>query len=108
MRGMTEREKGLETAFVLKEEQAFWIAARRNRQFGLWAARKLELEPGEAAETYIRSVIASDFEIPGDEDVIAKVRADLAANGLAISDAELRAAFTRAAAEAAQTPVANA
>ena len=46
------------------------------------------------------SVVAADFEAPGDDDVIAKVRGDLAAKGIAVTEAEVRAELTRAAAEA--------
>jgi hypothetical protein len=79
-----------------KEEMAFRVTARRNRLFGLWAAGKLGLS-GEATEAYALSVIAADFQAPGDEDVIGKVVGDLAGK---VSEAEVRAEFERAAAEA--------
>src|SRR6185437_2944017 len=72
--------------------------ARRNRLFGVWAAEKLGLAAGEPVETYAKAVVAADFEVPGDDDVIAKVRADLDAKGLGVTDAELRAELARAAA----------
>ncbi len=73
---------------------------RRNKLLGLWVAERLGLPAGEAAEAYARSVVAADFELPGDDDVIAKVRGDLAAKGIGLTDAELRIELARAAVEA--------
>ena len=95
---LNEREKALEAEFKNREEQAFRRTVRRNHQFGLWAAERLGLE-GEAAEAYAKTVVAADFEAPGDDDVIAKVLADFKAKGAAGGEAELRAALTRADAE---------
>ena len=100
MSAMNEREKGIEAAYARQEEQAFRLTARRNRLFGLWAARKLALEPGDASDAYVRGVVAADFEAPGDDDVIAKVVGDFAAKGMAVSLAEVRAALAGAAVEA--------
>jgi hypothetical protein len=100
MRGFDERQKAFEAEFQRNQELAFRITARRNRLFGLWAANRLGLPDGDKAEDYARAVIAADFAAPGDDDVIAKVRGDLAAAHIAISEAELRAALARAAMEA--------
>jgi hypothetical protein len=102
MRTMNEREKGMEAAFAQKEEQAFRLTARRNRLFGTWAAGKLALEPGVASDAYVLSVVAADFDAPGDEDVISKVAGDFAAKGVGFSPDEVRAALARAAIEAQQ------
>jgi len=99
MKSLTEREKGFEAEFKRDQELAFRVTARRNRLFGQWAAGKLGLEAGEPAETYAKSVVAADFEAPGDSDVIVKVRNDLAAEGIKVGEAELRAELDRAAAE---------
>jgi len=53
-----------------------------------------------AAEAYAKTVVTADLEAPGDADVIEKVRTDLDATGIAVSEAELRAELARAAAEA--------
>ena len=100
MKGFVEREKGFEAEFKRNQELAFRVTARRNRLFGLWAADRLGLTAGEAAESYAKSVVAADFEKPGDADVIAKVQSDLAEKGVAITDSELRAELDRAAGEA--------
>lgn len=100
MRGFDERQKAFEAEFQRNQELAFRTAARRNRLFGLWAANRLGLPDGDAAEDYARAVIAADFAAPGDDDVIAKVRGDFAAAHVDISEAELQAALARAATEA--------
>jgi len=100
MRGFDERQKAFEAEFQRNQELAFRTAARRNRLFGLWAAKRLGVPDGDAAEDYARAVIAADFTAPGNDDVIDKVRADFAAANIDISEAELRAALVRMAVEA--------
>ena len=60
-----EREKGFEKKFALDADQEFKAAARRNRLLGEWAAAKMGLE---SVDEYVRAVVKSDFELPGDED----------------------------------------
>ncbi|MBB4200068.1 hypothetical protein CCR94_04515 [Rhodoblastus sphagnicola] len=96
MNSLSDRAKAHEAAFQHEEDMAFRLTARRNRLFGLWAASRQGLA-GEAAEAYALLVIAADFQAPGDEDVIAKVRADLAGKA---SETEVRTELDRAAAEA--------
>jgi len=63
--------------------------ARRNVLFGLWAGRRMGLD-GDALETYAWSVHLADHQLPGHDDVIAKVAVDLASVGRPISDRKLR------------------
>ena len=100
MKGLTEREKGFEAEFKRNQELRFRVTARRNRLFGLWAAARLGLPAGEEADAYAKTVVAADFEAPGDADVIEKVRTDLDKAGVAVTERELRAELERAAAEA--------
>ena len=100
MKGLTEREKGFEAEFKRNQELRFRVTARRNRLFGLWAAARLGLPAGEEADAYAKTVVAADFEAPGDADVIEKVRSDLDKAGVAVTERELRAELERAAAEA--------
>jgi hypothetical protein len=100
MKGLSEREKGFEAEFKRDQELKFRVTARRNRLFGLWAAERLGLSSGEAAEAYAKAVVAADLEAPGDADVIEKVRTDLEARGIAVTEAELRTELARAMAEA--------
>ena len=100
MKSLTEREKGFEAQFKRNQELMFRVTARRNRLFGLWAAVRLGLPAGEEAEAYAKTVVAADFEAPGDADVIEKVRTDLEKKGVAVNEAELRAELAHAAVEA--------
>jgi hypothetical protein len=100
MKSFSDREKGFEAEFKRNQELRFRVTARRNRLFGLWAAKWLGLAAGEEAEAYAKTVVAADFEAPGDADVIEKVRADLDKAGVAVTERELHAELERAATEA--------
>jgi hypothetical protein len=85
-----KREEAFEKKFAHDEEMRFKLTARRNRLFGEWVAERLG-KSGEAAKAYATEVVLADFEEIGDDDVLRKVRQDLNAAGLAVTDAELRA-----------------
>lgn len=59
--------------------------ARRNKLLGEWAADKLGLD-GAAAVAYAKEVIVSDFDEPGDENMLRKVFGDLEAKGVDTSE----------------------
>ena len=84
-----KREEGFEKKFAHDEELRFKAEVRRNKLLGLWAAEKLGLS-GEAANDYAKTVVAADFEEAGDSDVVRKVMGDLARQGSAITEQELR------------------
>jgi hypothetical protein len=83
-----EREKGFERKFANDQELEFRATARRNRLLGEWAAGLMGLEN---AHDYAQAVVKSDFEQPGDEDVLRKVSQDLTGAGLSVSEGEVRA-----------------
>jgi hypothetical protein len=107
MKSFSDREKGFEAEFKRNQELRFRVTARTNRLFGLWAAARMGIPDGQAAEDYAKTVITADFQAPGDADVIEKVRADLAEKGLALTEAELRAELARAATEARRQIIAQ-
>src|SRR5712675_2358433 len=84
-----KREEGFEKKFAHDEELKFKAEARRNKLLGLWVADKLGIT-GPAADAYAKEVVAADFEEAGDADVFRKVRKDLDAKKIALSDADLR------------------
>src|ERR1700676_4226372 len=84
-----KREEGFEAKFAHDEELRFKAEARRNKLLGLWAAEKLGWA-GEAAKEYARSVVAAEFGEGHDADVVRKVMDDLAAKGVAITEAQIR------------------
>ena len=85
----SDREKGFEAKFKLDQETEFAITARRNKLLGLWLGEKLGLNDSEISE-FAASVVASDLEEPGDEDVIRKCMADIKERGADISDEDIR------------------
>lgn len=86
MTSFDDREKGFERKFALDQDQEFRAQARRNRMLGEWAAGLMGLE--NAAE-YAQAVVKSDFEQPGDEDVLRKVYGDLK-DTVSISEGDVR------------------
>ena len=88
-----KREEGFEKKFAHDEELRFKANARRNRMLGMWAAEKLGLT-GDAAMTYAKEVVMSDFEEGGDHDVAKKVHKDLEAKGVAHSEQEISRAMS--------------
>ena len=83
MAGMDDRKDAFENKFAHDEALLFKAGARRNKLLGLWAAEKLG-KGGEEAEAYAKSVVMADFEEAGDDDVLRKVKADLAAGGTTV------------------------
>ena len=96
-----DREKGFEAKYKHDQDLRFKVMARRNKLLGLWAAEKMGVS-GADAETYSKEVIASDFDRPGDDDVLEKVHGDLAAKGLDLSDKDVRNEMERLLAVARQ------
>jgi hypothetical protein len=89
MSSFDEREKGFEAKYKHDQETQFKVTARRNKLLGLWAAEQLGLS-GAEADAYAKSIVAADFEKPGDEDVLHKVMADLSAKGVRVTEHALR------------------
>jgi hypothetical protein len=89
MTSMKDREEGFERKFAHDEDLKFRATARRNKKLGLWVAEKLG-KTGDAAAAYATEVVQADFEEAGDEDVFRKVRSDLDAAGVSVTDQEIR------------------
>ncbi|HEY5106224.1 MAG TPA: DUF1476 domain-containing protein [Caulobacteraceae bacterium] len=88
MSSLDNREKGFEKKFANDQELEFRATARRNRLLGEWAAGLMGLEN---VADYARAVVKSDFEQPGDEDVLRKVTQDLIGAGLNLHEGDVRA-----------------
>jgi hypothetical protein len=82
-----ERENAFEAKFAHDEEMQFKAQARCNKLLGLWAAEILG-KSGDDAQEYAKTVVISDFEEAGHEDVVRKVAGDL---GEKSSEDEIRA-----------------
>jgi hypothetical protein len=82
------REKGFERKYQMDRDQEFRVQARRDKLFGAWLAERFGLS-GDEAEAYTLEVVDSNFEKPGDDDMMDKVKADIAERGASIDEAEL-------------------
>ncbi|MBR9835397.1 MAG: DUF1476 domain-containing protein [Alphaproteobacteria bacterium] len=89
MSGFDDRERAEEAKFAMDEATEFKVMARRNKLLGLWAAELMDLHD-EEADAYAKTVVMSDLEEPGDEDVFRKIRADFDAKHIDRSDARIR------------------
>ncbi|MCB2054694.1 MAG: DUF1476 domain-containing protein [Geminicoccaceae bacterium] len=81
-----DRQKAEEAKYRHDQEFMFKVRNRRNKLFGLWLAETHLGRSGDEAAAYAKEVVMADFERPGDGDVIDKVKEDLAAAQVEISD----------------------
>lgn len=89
-----DREKGFEKKFAHDQDLKFKAESRRNKKIAEWAAEKMGIT-GDDVAAYVKDVRKADFEEAGDDDVVRKVKADLDAKGVAISEADVREAMSR-------------
>lgn len=87
-----DRKKAFENKFAHDEELKFKANARRNKFLGLWAAELMGIS-GDEADEYAKAVIRADFKEPGEEDVYRKVKGDLDAQHLEVSEHRVRKAM---------------
>ena len=92
MNQFNEREKGFESKFAHDAELKFKAEARRNKLLGLWAADLMGMTDSQATD-YYKEVVKADFEEVGDEDVYRKIKGDLDAKGVDISEHRVRKAM---------------
>jgi hypothetical protein len=84
-----DRKKGFEEKFAHDNDLQFRVINRRNKLLGLWAADQLG-KHGPDADAYAKEVVLSDFEAPGDDDVIQKIAKDFAAAGVGVAERQIR------------------
>jgi len=89
MTSFNDRETAFENKFKHDKEVEFKVNNRRNKLLGLWAAKLLGID-GAEAEAYAKTVVAADFDKPGDSDVLAKVMGDFQAKNVEMSEHRLR------------------
>jgi hypothetical protein len=90
MSGFDDREKAFEKMFEHDQDLQFKVEVRRNKLLGLWVATELLGMSGAEANVYSKEVISSDFEEPGEDDVVHKIMADIEARGIDFSEHRLR------------------
>ena len=80
------REKGQEALYKHDQELGFKIRNRRNKLFGVWLADTHLGKSGEDSFAYAKEMVMAAFEHASDETLLEKVKADLAAAGVEVSD----------------------
>ena len=84
---LSQREKAFEDMYAHDKELHFKIRARRNKQAGLWAATKMG-KNAEAANAYALELVTAFLER---QALFLKLKADFAASGINLTDAEISA-----------------
>ena len=70
--GLVEREESVEKKFQHDNEIQFKVKARRNRLFGHWAGKQLELQ-GTELEGYAAKIVTHSIHNPTERSLIEKV-----------------------------------
>lgn len=96
---LTDRGTAFEDKFAHDADLRFRVAARRNKLLGLWAAARLG-HADAVGDAYATTVVIADMAEAGDDDVVAKLVADLA--GVGVDEAQIRAALADCAVTARQ------
>jgi len=89
-----DREMSFEAKNKMDQEIQFKAESRRNRLLGQWAAEKMGMS-GAEIDAYAKTVVLSDLEEPGVEDVMRKVMGDFKSRGVDISEDEVRTELER-------------
>ena len=88
MNKFNDREKSFENKFAHDQELQFKVFARRNKYLAEWVSKKIGKNENET-NNYIKELIKADFEEPGDQDVIRKIKKDFEENKLSFDPSEL-------------------
>ena len=88
------RDKGFENKFAHDEELNFKATAICNRMLGEWAAAKMG-KNAKDAETYAQGIVEAELSAGGHKALEAKLIADLAAAGVAVTPKDIQKEFER-------------
>jgi hypothetical protein len=84
-----EREQAFERKFIYDEEVKFKALARRNKRLGMLTAQKAGMT-GADAESYAKALMAINLRQHDELEIASKVRSDLEAAGVPVSEPEIR------------------
>lgn len=90
MSSFNDRERAEENKYAHDSEMMFKAKVRRDRKVGLWVAEEFLKLSGDEAANFASEVVASDFEKPGDDDVIEFVMKKIAEAGADLTEVRLR------------------
>ncbi|GJD97316.1 ATPase inhibitor subunit zeta [Methylobacterium iners] len=93
-----ERERAAEMLFVRAEEARFMMHCQGVRSLAAYAARKLRIDE-QGATAYAHELLSAAVQGTKDEDLIERVRADLAAGGVIVEPGSLRRELNRSTAQ---------
>ena len=88
MNKFNDREKSFENKFAHDQELQFKVTTRRNKYLAEWVSKRLGKNDIET-DNYIKELIKADFEEPGDQDIIRKIKKDFEKNNISLESAEL-------------------
>ena len=89
-----DKEKVAENKYAHDKETQFIIHARAHKLLGLWAAGKMGLS-GSAAEEYANTVVVADLNPTAHHHAFEKVRNDLLAREVHVTDHDIKAEMHR-------------
>jgi hypothetical protein len=90
MSGFDSRQKGEEGKFAFDAERRFKATARRDKLLGMWISETFLGKSGDDAESFAKDVVKSNFEKPGDDDVVEFVLKSVEGTGADLSEHRLR------------------
>ena len=88
MTSFDDREKAFERKFAHDADLKFKAESRRNKMLAEWAGAKLGFT-GSVLDDYVKAVRKADLQEAGDNDVFRKLKADLAAQNVSVTDADI-------------------
>ena len=90
MNGFDARQKGEEGKFAFDAERRFKATARRDKLLGLWVCETFLGKSGGEADNFAKEVVKSNFERPGDDDVVEFVLKSVEGRDADLSEHRLR------------------
>jgi hypothetical protein len=85
-----DRKSAFEAKYANDQQLQFRVEARTAKMFGVWVAAQMVLNEVDAKE-YASSMVTSNLEESGSDDMVRKAQADLTAKGVTVSVADLKA-----------------
>jgi hypothetical protein len=90
MSSFDDRERAAEAKFAHDAEMRFRARARRDKLIGLWVGETFLGKTGDAAESYAKEVVNSNFERPGDDDMVEFVLESVEGVAAGLTEQRLR------------------
>ncbi len=89
-----DKEKAAENKYAHDRELEFRVHARAHKLLGLWVAGKIGLS-GAAAEEYAATIVTADLAKSNPKHLFEKIKTDLVAKKINLSDHDINAEIHR-------------